>query len=245
MESPKYRFLYIFPHPDDESFGPAPVIHQQLKAGHEVFLLTLTRGGATRQRFALNKTIEEMGEIRYKEMLVVEKTLGLTGMTVLDLPDSGMQEMDPREIENVVKEHILNIRPDIIVSYPVHGNSGFHDHLVMHAVIKRVYLEMKDEGDDFVKRLAFITLPDKPDKPVFLDDDTFRIRQSPDELIDCIVKLQKDDIEMMKKTLACYSTYKDVIDKSGVVDKVGDKVYFEFYGEDFTPPVGDVVDELS
>ena len=40
------RILYIFPHPDDESFGPAPVIKAQVDQGHEVFLLTLTRGGA-------------------------------------------------------------------------------------------------------------------------------------------------------------------------------------------------------
>ncbi|MFC2176745.1 PIG-L family deacetylase, partial [Bacteroidota bacterium] len=35
------RLLYIFPHPDDESFGPIPAIHQQLAQGNEVFLLTL------------------------------------------------------------------------------------------------------------------------------------------------------------------------------------------------------------
>ncbi|EGL81366.1 LmbE family protein [Caldalkalibacillus thermarum TA2.A1] len=36
------NILYIFPHPDDESFGPAAVMHQQIKAGHRVYLLTLT-----------------------------------------------------------------------------------------------------------------------------------------------------------------------------------------------------------
>jgi len=233
----KYKFLYIFPHPDDESFGPAPVINQQLKAGHEVHLLTLTRGGATRERFRLNKTVAEMGEIRFNEMLAVEKTLGLTSMTVLDLPDSGLQEMDPREIEKIVEDHINKTQPDIVVSYPVHGNSGFHDHLVMHAVIKRVFLEMKENGADYLKRLAFITLRDHEDKPVFLKDDTIRMRQSPEALIDCIIPITPEDIEMMKKTLACYSTYKDVIENSGVIEKIGDEVLFEFYAEDFTPPV--------
>jgi len=233
----KYKFLYIFPHPDDESFGPAPVINQQLKAGHEVHLLTLTRGGATRERFRLNKTVDEMGEIRYKEMLAVEKTLGLTSMTVLDLPDSGLQEMDPREIEKIVEGYINKIQPEIVVSYPVHGNSGFHDHLVMHAVIKRVFLEMKENGADYLKRLAFITLRDHQDKPVFLQDDTIRMRQSPENLIDCVISITKEDIEIMKKTLACYSTYKDVIENSGVIEKIGNEVLFEFYAEDFTPPV--------
>ncbi|HEX7343805.1 MAG TPA: PIG-L family deacetylase, partial [bacterium] len=53
------RILYIYPHPDDESFGPARVISKQKRQGHEVYLLTLTRGGATKQRFKFNYTVEQ------------------------------------------------------------------------------------------------------------------------------------------------------------------------------------------
>ena len=107
------RLLYILPHPDDESFGPGPIINKYIREGHEVHLLTLTKGGATKQRFRLNLSIEEMGEVRYKEMLDVEKLLRLTSMTVLDLPDGGLKEMDPREIEKIVEEYILKIKPNI------------------------------------------------------------------------------------------------------------------------------------
>src|SRR5438093_9150496 len=99
-------------------------------------------------------------------MLQLEKVLRLTEMTVLDLPDSGLQEMDPREIEKVVAGHIERIQPQLVVSYPVHGVSGFHDHLVTHAVVKRVFLELKDAGATYLKRLAFITIPNKADVPM-------------------------------------------------------------------------------
>ncbi|PIT92498.1 MAG: hypothetical protein COU08_02200 [Candidatus Harrisonbacteria bacterium CG10_big_fil_rev_8_21_14_0_10_42_17] len=39
------KFLYIFPHPDDESFGPAQAIAKHIEEGDEVHLLTLTKGG--------------------------------------------------------------------------------------------------------------------------------------------------------------------------------------------------------
>lgn len=237
------RFLYIFPHPDDESFGPAAAMHQQLQQGHEVYLLTLTKGGATRQRFRLGLSVEEMGEVRYKEMLDVQATLGLTGMEVLDLPDSGLKEMDPREIEGVVEGHIRNIRPNIVVTYPVHGISGFHDHLVTHAVVKRVYLELKDKGADYLKRLAFMTMPDSGES-VF-QAGGFRLRHSEKELIDCVIPLSQDDIDMFKKCLACYATYKDTIEASGVVEKIGWKLYFELYGEDFDPVLDDLTAELG
>ena len=97
------RLLYILPHPDDESFGPGPVINKYIEEGHEIHLLTLTKGGATKQRFRLNLSIEEMGEVRYKEMLDVEKVLRLTSMTVLDLADGGLKEMDPRELRKLLK----------------------------------------------------------------------------------------------------------------------------------------------
>lgn len=237
------KILYIFPHPDDESFGPVAAMYKQLNNGHNVFLLTLTRGGATKQRFKLGLSVEEMGEIRLKEMMAVNDVLGLTGMDVLDMPDGGLKEMDPREIESVVKKYIQKIKPEILVSYPVHGISGFHDHLVMHAVAKRVFLEMKDDRHSYLKRLAFFTLPDKGGSP--FQNDGFRLKHSEEELIDCIITLGAEEIEMLKRCLSCYVTYKDVIEESGVIDKIGDKLFFEIYGEDFKPPLDDLTIRLK
>lgn len=232
------RILYIFPHPDDESFGPAPVMKQQINNGHEVFLLTLTKGGATKVRFKLGLSVEQMGDIRFKEMLEVEKVLNLTGMTVLDLPDSGLQEMDPREIEKIIASHIAHIQPRLIVSYPVHGVSGFHDHLVTHAVVKRVFLEMKTDGANYLKRLAFITLPNKVE--VAMSPAGFAMKQSDPALIDCEISLTDEDVEVLKQSLSCYETYRETIEQSGVIGKIGNKVYFEIYGEDHKPVLTDL-----
>jgi N-acetylglucosamine malate deacetylase 2 len=150
--------------------------------------------------------------------------------------------MDPREIEKVVKAHIRQLEPQLIVSYPVHGVSGFHDHLVMHAVIKRVYLELRDAEADYLKRLAFLTLPNKTEQP--LQQGKFLMKHSDPSLIDCEVKLRPEDIEILKKALNCYKTYQDVIKQAGVVEAIGDTVYFEIYGEDHTPPLANLTDGL-
>jgi N-acetylglucosamine malate deacetylase 2 len=236
------KYLYIFPHPDDESFGPAAGMHQQLGQGHEVHLLTLTKGGATQQRNRLGLSIEEMGEVRYQEMLAVQQTLGLSSMTVLDLPDSGLKRMDPREIEAVVRYQIERLRPDIIVSYPVHGISGFHDHLVMHAVIKRLYLQMRDEGADYLKRLAFFTVPDGGGPAI--ESTGFRFKQSQPEEIACMLKLEKTDLDAMKRALACYDTYQETIEQSGVVDLIGDRLHFELWGESHENVLNDLAEAL-
>lgn len=234
------KILYIYPHPDDESFGTAHAMHKQLKDGHEVYLFTLTKGGATKQRHKFNYSVEEMGEIRYKEMLCVEKIIGLTGMTVIDLPDSGLKEMDPREIEKVVKDHIEKIKPDVVVTYAVHGISGFHDHLVSHAVVKRVYAEMKP-GAGYLKRLAFHTLTEEEAAEITF----FHLNGSKKEEIDCVIEVDDENLQAAYKALDCYETFQETIKNTGIKDHLRHTVRFEIYQEKFDPPIKDLFDKLQ
>jgi hypothetical protein len=56
------RILYVFPRPDDESFGPARAIAAQVRAGHAA---TLTKGGAPKEGRRLGFVIETMGDVRH------------------------------------------------------------------------------------------------------------------------------------------------------------------------------------
>lgn len=234
------KILFIYPHPDDESFGPAAVMHKMIREGHEVYLLTLTKGGETKQRHKYKYSVNKMGNVRFKEMLNVAKVLNLTGINVLDLPDSGLKEMNPIEIETVVKDEILRIEPYVIVTYPVHGISGFHDHLVTHAVVKRVYEELKPKKW-FLKRLAFTTVDEKTAKM----SKSFKLNYSTDEEIDCIIKADKSDIDAGNKALSCYKTYEKVINDVGIREIIKKPYVFEFYKEEFKTPVNDLFASMS
>ena len=233
------KTLYIFPHPDDESFGPAPVIHRQIQYGEEVHLLTLTKGGATKQRFKYNLSIAEMGEVRVTEMEAVKKVLGLTSMEILDLEDGGMAEMNPVEIEKIVLDRIEKIQPDIVVTYAIHGISGHHDHLVIHAVVKRLFCELRNKpGYEYWRRLAMLTFPSPENSE--RDGGMAHVRTSHRSLIDCIITLNQAEKDKLREALYCYTTFIDVIESTNVINIIGDKVYFEFFGENFKPPVGDI-----
>lgn len=236
------RLLYVFPHPDDESFGPVAAMHHQLQQGHEVHLLTLTKGEATKKRFDLGLSKEEMAEVRYREMLDVEKTVGLSGMTVLDLPDDELAEMDPREIEDIIEKHIAALQPDVVITYAVHGISGFHDHLVCHAVVKRVFVEMQGSGADYLKRLAFFTVPDQGG-PTFTEHG-IRLKRSAEHRIDCILDSSPENVAMLNRALDCYVTYQDTINASGVRKSIGQHIYYEFFQEDHDPPLTDICEGL-
>jgi len=235
------KILYVFPHPDDESYGPGPAISRQRRQGHEVHLLTLTRGGATRQRHKYGYSVQEMGEVRYQEMQCVARVLDLSGMNVLDLPDSGLKEMDPREIEAVVRAEIERLQPEVVVSYAVHGISGYHDHLIAHAVVKRAFVELA-ERVTYLKRLAFFTIPEE----TAAASKNPNLSGSKPEEIDCAVEVDQVDRDLGCQALDCYVTYQDTIERTGIKDDIRrqGRVTFELFGERHDPPLSDLFDGL-
>ena len=228
------KILYVFPHPDDESFGPARAIAAQVRAGHDVSLFTLTKGGATRERHKFGYSIHQMGDVRFREMQQVSRVLGLSDLTVLDYPDSGLKDLDPRLLETEVSNHIASILPDIVVTYPVHGISGFHDHLVAHAVVKHVYSQMRDVPGTTLKRLAFFTLTQKQAGD---GSGQHKLSSSSIDEIDCLMTVKEEDMEVFRQALDCYVTYRDMIAKTGIKDSLDRTVVFEFFQESFDPPV--------
>lgn len=239
VDAKKYTILYVFPHPDDESYGPAASIDKSIKAGDEVHLLTLTKGEATSMRRRLNLTEEEMKEVRYKEMQNVEKTLNLTSMTVLDFPDGGLEELDPREIEQAIRDHIQKIKPDIIITYPVHGISGHPDHIVCHAAVKRVFMELRGEKSN-LRRLVSWGLTEEDNKK----NESFDYKTIKPEETDCVVQLSAENVEAAHKALDCYVTYKPLIERSNIKKMLTESIPYDFFQESFSPPLSSLTDNL-
>jgi len=235
----RVRILYIFPHPDDESFGPARAMAGERRQGHEVYLLTLTRGEATNVRHKFGWTLEQMGEARYREMQDVKTTLELADMRILDFPDGKLKELDPWSIEEAIREEILRVKPHVVVTFPVHGISGFHDHLVTHFAVTRVYLELRGPEHPWLQRLAFFTLVVAP------ANFPWHVNVTKPEEIDCAFDASDTDMERFHKALDCYVTYVDVIAATKIHEVFGKDVHFEIFREDHKPPLKDLFEGLQ
>jgi len=148
--------------------------------------------------------------------------------------------MDPREIENVIREEIERVRPGVVVTYAVHGISGFHDHVVSHAVVKRVYVEMAERAA-YLKRLAFFTITEEQAKA----STYFHLSGSTDGEIDCVFEVDDADIKNAHRALDCYVTFQETIEKTGIKDRIGRSAAFEIFREDHTPPLVDLFEGLK
>ena len=233
------RILYIFPHPDDESFGPARAMAAQRRQGDDVYLLTLTRGEATKVRHKFGWTLEQMGEARYRELSNVKTTLDLNDIRILNLPDGGLQELDPWTIEKSIRDEVLRIEPHVIVTFPIHGISGFPDHVVTHFAVTRVYLELQGPEHPWLQRLAFFTVVSAP------AEFPWHVNVTAPAQIDCAFQVKDSDMDLFHKSLDCYVTYADVIARTRVHQVFDRNVHFELFREDQKPPFEDLSEGLG
>lgn len=233
------RILYIFPHPDDESFGPARAMAAQRRQGHDVYLLTLTRGEATKVRHKFGWTLEQMGEARSHELLDVRRTLDLTDLRVLSLPDGALKELDPWKIEQSIRDEILRVEPHVVVTFPIHGISGFHDHIVTHFAVTRIYLELHGPDYPWLQRLAFFTVVAAP------AEFPWHVNVTAPGEIDCAFQVTDSDMERFHKALDSYVTYAEVIAQTRIHEVFDKDVYFELFREDHKPPLTDLCDALK
>ncbi len=233
------RILYVFPHPDDESFGPARAMAAQRRQGHAVYLLTLTRGETTNVRHSFGWTLEQMGEVRYRELLNVKRTLDLSDTRVLNLPDGGLKELDPCVIEEVIRDEILRVEPHAVVTFPIHGISGFHDHIVTHFAVTRTYLELCGSERPWLQRLAFFTVVSAP------AEFPWHVNVTAPGEIDCEFQVTESDMERFHKALDCYKTYADVIARTKIHEVFDREVQFELFREDHKPPLKDLCEGLK
>lgn len=219
------KILYIFPHPSDEAFGPAAAIHKQIEAGHEVGLLTLTKGESSSSRMNLGLSKQELAKKKLMEILHVQKMLKLSNLKVLDYVDGELIKTDYNYLKKTIVTYVIKVKPDIIVTFPNHGLNIHPDNVVTHVVVKDVYEELKYELK--LKRLAYFTLPN--------DEKTNKINGSlyKTDLIDiqCVVKLNDGNVQMLKDVVECYETQRATFEAHNVIDLIGSKIHFQIYNE--------------
>jgi LmbE family N-acetylglucosaminyl deacetylase len=125
------RILFLFAHPDDETFGPGGTIARYARSGAEVRLATATRGEAGMVGDPPVTDREHLGEVRAGELMAAAEVLGISGVHFLGFLD-GQLGNAPREllVERAV-EVIRRARPHILVGFGPEGVSRHADHKVM------------------------------------------------------------------------------------------------------------------
>ncbi|WNF38152.1 bacillithiol biosynthesis deacetylase BshB2 [Bacillaceae bacterium IKA-2] len=121
--------LVVFPHPDDESFGPAGTIANFTKSGIPVTYACLTLGEMGRNMgnppFA-NR--ESLPQLRKQELIDACEILGIKDLRMLGFRDKTIEFEDEIEVIAAIKKIIVEVQPSLIIThYPGHGVHPDHD----------------------------------------------------------------------------------------------------------------------
>ena len=127
------RLLFVFAHPDDESMGTGGTIARHVRAGVEVHLVCLTRGGAGWGGRPPGRRPEELPQIRTEELHRAATVLGLTSTELWDYPDGGVPSCNQDEITQRIREQVRLLRPDVVVGWGSDGGYFHPDHIACGA----------------------------------------------------------------------------------------------------------------
>ncbi|MEI7603911.1 MAG: PIG-L family deacetylase [bacterium] len=138
------KFLFVYAHPDDETFGAGGTIHRLVLEGHDVFTITATDGSAgsilnrNKKKFE-GKDIKTIRRSEYKNATTI---LQVGKSKILDFDDGQMNNSHIwGKLTNTIKNIIEGYKPDVVVTFE---NTGWYYHLdhiaVFVAVNKAVLL---------------------------------------------------------------------------------------------------------
>jgi LmbE family N-acetylglucosaminyl deacetylase len=125
------RLLFIYAHPDDESFGVAGIARMYADQGAEIALVTATRGDAGRAGEPALCSREELPARREAELREAAKLLGIGDVTVLDYLDKHLAEAPTDKIRRELVEVIRRHRPHVVVTFDPDGVNLHPDHVAI------------------------------------------------------------------------------------------------------------------
>jgi N-acetylglucosamine malate deacetylase 2 len=114
----------VVAHPDDETFGLGAVIAQMTASGTAVHLLCFTRGEAS----TVNQTGAHLARAREAELREASAELGVSSLTLLDYPDTGLSGIGPGELAGQVSQLAARCQADGLLVFDETGVTGHPDH---------------------------------------------------------------------------------------------------------------------
>lgn len=119
--------LGVWAHPDDETYLSAGLMARAIRGGERVVCITATRG----EGGSLDEEkwpAEQMARVRTAELERSMQILGVTEHHWLDLPDIDMQTGLPDNGAARIREFVVDVQPDTILTFGPEGMTGHEAH---------------------------------------------------------------------------------------------------------------------
>jgi len=125
------RILTVYPHPDDESFGPAAVLAKYARRGAVIHGVFATRGERGEPLDGLDLSSEQLADLRERDLHDAAATIGYAGIELLGYADGTLADLADGQLEALVLAAIQRYLPDVVMTFGPGGITRHPDHLAV------------------------------------------------------------------------------------------------------------------
>ncbi|MFY0543026.1 PIG-L deacetylase family protein [Brevibacillus sp. H7] len=151
------RILFVFAHPDDETFTSGVTIAKYVNEERAVVsLLCATRGQAGKAGDPPVCLPGELPVYRERELREAASILGIAHVDILDYEDKHLNEVPMDELIAQIHAAIQRHQPQIVITFAPHGISGHPDHIVISKAT-RLAMEKLPLAGSPVKKMYYVT----------------------------------------------------------------------------------------
>lgn len=133
------KIIFVFAHPDDESFSSAGLIAKLTKKGVCVKLITATKGEAGQVGNPPITSKENLGKTREKELRKAAKILGIKQIYFLGYTDGELIRVAKKELSQKILKIFKIEKPDAVVTFNEEGASLHPDHIQIHKAATKAF----------------------------------------------------------------------------------------------------------
>lgn len=123
--------LFIFAHPDDESFSVAGTASRYADEGVRLTLLTATRGDKGKCGDPPVCRPEELARVREAELRDAARVIGIRDVRVLDYRDRELASAPAEEVRAELVRVIRETRPQVVITFDPQGVNLHPDHVAI------------------------------------------------------------------------------------------------------------------
>lgn len=134
--------LGVWAHPDDEAYLSAALMARTAGEGGRVTLLTLTDGEAG---FPEDdpRPADDRARQRRRELTRAMARIGVTDVRFVGLPDGRIAERGGEALVETIRQTMLDVRPNVVVTFGPDGITGHDDHVHNWWAVTRAWAETR------------------------------------------------------------------------------------------------------
>lgn len=177
--SRKASLMLVHAHPDDETINNGVTMAHYAKLGHRITLVTCTRGEEgevllPELAHLASSDQDKLGEHREVELADAMGVLGISDFRFLGsgkvrFRDSGMMGSEPNERKDSfwqadlddaashLADVMLEVKPDVLITYDEFGGYGHPDHIKAHQIAMRAAEMIRDRWE--IRKIYWNTIP--------------------------------------------------------------------------------------